>query len=214
MQIFAPVTFFKQTLSSFRTTGAVAPSSVFLAKAMVRSLPTGDACAADYKVLEVGPGTGPFSAAIAQRLKGRGELHLYEINSGFVAHLKRRIEKEPCFKAMGERVQLHEGNVLELQAPQRFDAIVSGLPFNNFTPDEVRSFLEHFRILLKHGGTLTFFEYFGMRPLQMPFVGREKRTRLNGIARVVNQFAREFQVDQQIVLLNVPPARARHMKFA
>jgi hypothetical protein len=30
---------------------------------------------------------------------------------------------------------------------------------------------------------------------------------------LVNQFARQFQIDQQIVLLNVPPARARHMKF-
>jgi phosphatidylethanolamine/phosphatidyl-N-methylethanolamine N-methyltransferase len=213
MALLTPVTFFRQTLSSFRTTGAVAPSSVFLAKAMVRSLPSSDACPANFKVLEVGPGTGPFSAAIAQRLNGRGELHLYEINADFVAHLKRRIGREDCFKRMAERIKLLEGNVMELDAPNSFDAIISGLPFNNFSVDEVRAFLERFRILLKPGGTLTFFEYVAVRPLQMPFVSRDKRTRLKGIARVVDEFAKSFQVDQQIVLCNIPPARARHMRF-
>jgi phospholipid N-methyltransferase len=213
MSIFAPVTFFRQTISSFRTTGAVAPSSAFLARAMVRSLPPGENCPDGFKVLEVGPGTGPFSAAIARRLKGRGELHLYEINAEFVAHLRGRIAVEPCFKAMSGRVQLFEGNVMELDAPKSFDAIVSGLPFNNFSVTEVRAFLERFQRLLKPGGTLTFFEYVAVRPLQMPFVGRDKRARLKGIAKVVDEFAKKFQVDQQIVLLNVPPARARHMRF-
>ncbi|HMX43797.1 MAG TPA: class I SAM-dependent methyltransferase, partial [Elusimicrobiota bacterium] len=49
------------------------------------------------------------------------------------------------FQTLGKRVKLVEGDILKLDQPQHFDAIVSGLPFNNFTPEEVKGFLEHFK---------------------------------------------------------------------
>src|SRR5579863_4677596 len=74
---FAPVTFIKQSFKAFHTTGAIAPSSPFAAKAMVRSLPRrAEDIPDDFKVLEVGAGTGPFSAVIAKRMKGRGHFHI------------------------------------------------------------------------------------------------------------------------------------------
>jgi phosphatidylethanolamine/phosphatidyl-N-methylethanolamine N-methyltransferase len=212
---FAPVTFIKQSLKAFHTTGAIAPSSSFAAKAMVRSLPRRCEDIPDnFKVLEVGAGTGPFSAVVASRMNGRGHFDIYEINPKFMDHLKARIDREHCFQAMRSRIQLHLGNVLDHHKPHTYDAILSGLPFNNFTPEEVRTFFEHFRKLAKPGGTLSFFEYVGVRPLQKPFVSKQRRTRVAQIAEVVDEFARAYQYDQDIVLVNMPPARIRHLRFS
>jgi phosphatidylethanolamine/phosphatidyl-N-methylethanolamine N-methyltransferase len=213
MAQFAPVTFLKQTISAFHTTGAIAPSSAFAAREMVRALPKKGSIPADFKVLEVGPGTGPFSAALASRMNGCGHLDIFEINASFVEHLQERIDREQCFQAMRSRIDLRLGNILDYKAPAKYDAILSGLPFNNFTPEDVRTFFEHFRALSKKGGTLTFFEYVGVRPLQKPFVSKERRTRVKQVAAVVHEFAEAYQYDQRIVLANMPPARVRHLRF-
>jgi phosphatidylethanolamine/phosphatidyl-N-methylethanolamine N-methyltransferase len=213
MAQFAPVTFLKQTLSAFHTTGAIAPSSAFAAREMVRALPPTASIPSDFNVLEVGPGTGPFSAELASRMNGRGQLDIFEINASFVEHLQERIDREPCFQPMRSRINLRLGDILEHKAPGKYDAILSGLPFNNFTPEDVRNFFEHFRSLSKKGGTLTFFEYVGVRPLQKPFVSKERRLRVKQVAAVVHEFADAYQYDQRIVLANMPPARVRHLRF-
>lgn len=209
----APITFFRQTLSSFRTTGALAPSSRFLAKAMVEALPPTDQIPEDYRVLEVGPGTGSFTTELAKRMGGHGHLELWEINPEFVARLQRRLDEEPRFRAQRSRIELIRGDVMQLPGRPTYDAIVSGLPFSNFTSEEVRGFLEHFRALLKPGGTLSYFEYAFMRRLQQPFCGQTRRTRLRGVARVVREFSRNYQINQRIVPINLPPARVRHLQF-
>jgi phospholipid N-methyltransferase len=209
----APITFFRQTLSSFRTTGALAPSSPFLAKAMVEALPPRDQISDDYRVLEVGPGTGAFTTELAKRMGGRGHLELWEINPKFVERLQKRIDEESKFRAQKPRIQLQRGDVRELPGEPTYDAIISGLPFSNFTSEEVREFLEHFRAMLKPGGTLSYFEYAFMRRLQQPFCGSTRRTRLRGVARVVREFSRNYQIDQRIVPINLPPARVRHLQF-
>lgn len=210
----AVFTFFRQTLGDFRTTGAVAPSSPFLARAMVRGLPQGQAVGDDFRVLEAGPGTGSFTEAIIARLGGRGQLDLYEVSAPFAEHLRRRIESDPLFAPMRGRIRLECADVRAAPARPPYDAVISGLPFNNFTGAEVAEVLGHFRRVLKPGGTLSFFEYLAIRRLQAPFVGAQRRRRLREVARVVHEFARLHQFAQDIALVNIPPARVRHMRLA
>lgn len=209
-----PASFIRQTLTSFNTTGAIAPSSRFLASVMIRMLPSEQEIPADYRVLEVGAGTGAFTLAIAKRLKNNGSLDVYEINAAFFAYLTTRAATEPTFSALGSRLRLHLGDILEHVPAQPYDAIISGLPFNNFSAALVEKFLKHFKTMLKPGGKLTFFEYVALRRLQQPFVSKAKRKRLQAIARVINEYAQKYQVNANIVLLNLPPARARHMVFS
>src|SRR5215471_18367200 len=57
--------FFRECRQHFHTTGAILPSSRFLARALVRPLfgprPT-------WRILEVGPGTGSVTREIAKRM--------------------------------------------------------------------------------------------------------------------------------------------------
>lgn len=214
MPLKSSVTFLRQAVGSFHTTGAVAPSSPFLAQAMVKQLPHPGTARDSYRVLEVGPGTGVFTAAIVKRLAGRGRLDLWEINPKFAALLHRRVHKDDCFKGMRNRIRIHEGDVRSLPLRPMYDAVLSGLPFNNFTSEEVLAFLERFRALLKPDGVLSFFEYLGVRRVQARFAPLERRRRLRGVGRTIKKFAREHQLRQDIVPLNLPPARVRHFRFA
>ena len=58
--------FFKQFRETFTTTGAVAPSSRFLARAMTAPLARRDG---PVRVLEIGPGTGAVTGKIVRLLR-------------------------------------------------------------------------------------------------------------------------------------------------
>lgn len=206
-----PITFIKQSIKNFRTTGAVAPSSTFLARGIAKNLP--HEINDEYHVLEVGPGTGSITTEIARRMDGRGHLDLYEISPAFCELLRQKVKHEAAFKNMQSRIAIHEGDVRALPPKPSFNAIVSGLPFSCFQPDEVQGFLEHFRALLKPGGALIWFEYVAIREIQSPFVGKTRREQLKGINAVTSKFIKAHQHTQQIIPLNLPPARIRHLKF-
>src|SRR5207302_359093 len=76
-----------------------------------------------------------------------------------------------------------------------YDFIVSGLPFNNFPVELVRDIFAGYQRLLKPDGTLSFFEYTLVRELKSPFVGRGERQRLSGVAEVVTEYIRKYQVN-------------------
>lgn len=210
----APITFIRQTIKDFKNTGSVAPSSPFLARAMVECLPARDKVPKGFRVLEVGPGTGPFTRQAAKRLSLNGHLDLYEISELFAEHLQRLVERDAALKRLRGRVKIYCADVREVPAKPVYDAVISGLPFNNFSPMEVREFLEHLSAVVKPGGTLTFFEYFAIRRLQAPFVSQHRRSNLRAIGKVVREFAKQHQFKQTIVPLNFLPARVRHLRFA
>jgi phospholipid N-methyltransferase len=207
----SPITFIKQSIRDFRTTGAIAPSSLFLARAIAKSLP--ENISDDFKVVEVGAGTGSITGELVKRMKNRGQLDLWEISPEFCKVLRARIGREPHLAAMKDRINICEGDIRSHKPGQVYDAVVSGLPFNCFQPEEVRGFIEHFRSLLKPQGTLTWFEYVAIRKIQSPFVSKARRAQLKGINDVTSGFIRDHQFKQQIIPINFPPARVRQLKF-
>jgi phospholipid N-methyltransferase len=95
-----------------------------------------------------------------------------------------------------------------------YDFIISGLPLNNFSSGDVRSILASFRRLVRPEGLLSYFEYTLVRQVKSPFVGRRERRRLFRVGRLLGRFVHDHQVRREIVLLNVPPATVRHLRFA
>src|SRR5260370_36722736 len=202
--------FIRVCRSHFSTTGAVLPSSPFLANALVSALarPRGPA-----RILEVGPGTGPVPQATARHLQGGDTLEAVEINEHFVRLLEERIRNDPAFAARREQIRVIHAPLADVAGEGVYDYIVSGLPFNNFPVELVRDIFAGYRRLLKPDGTLSFFEYTLIRELKSPFVGRSERQPLNGVAEIVNEYVRKYQVRCQRIYINVPPATARHFRM-
>jgi len=200
--------FFRETRRHFSKTGALLPSSRFLARALVSELrkPRGP-----YHILEVGPGTGSVTREILRQLQPDDRLDAVEVNGRFVDLLQRRFDKEWLFHYHRDQVHIIHCAVEELPGEGIYDYIVSGLPINNFPVAQVRQIFQAYRRLLKPGGMLTYYEYVLIRQLKTPFVNRRERRRLFRVGRVVGGFNRDYQVRGQKVLINMPPAIVRHL---
>jgi len=202
--------FFRAFRRNFHTTGAILPSSRFLARALASDLkgPRGPA-----RILEVGPGTGAVTREIVRLLQDDDRLDAVEINPSFVEHLRKRFQEEALFRNRLDQIELIEGPVEELLGTAVYDFIISGLPLNNFPVSQVRMIFRTFNRLLKPGGTLSYYEYAFVRQLKTPFVGREERRRLLKVGRVVQRYIRNYQIGRKRILINVPPATVRRLRF-
>jgi phospholipid N-methyltransferase len=191
-----------------RITGALLPSSRFLARALVSELRKSRPSAS---ILEVGPGTGSVTQEIVRYLTPNDRLDLVEINPRFVSLLEARYQREWVKLCAADRFRVISSAVEKLPGDRQYDYIVSCLPLNNFPVAQVREIFRAFARLLKPGGTLTYFEYVFVRQLKTPFVNRHERWRLGGVGRVVGGYIRSYQVKRQPILINVPPAIVRHL---
>ncbi len=204
------VAFIREFRRQFRTTGAILPSSRFLARALVYHLRQPRPAA---RILEVGPGTGSVTRAIARNMMLDDRLDAVEINERFVTHLERRVAEDRVFSHCRDQVQIIHAAVEDLVGDSVYDYIVSGLPLNNFSVHQVRDIFASFSRLLKPGGVVTFYEYQFVRLIKTPFVGRLERRRLARVGRVMRQYVRDFQVRRERVFINVPPAMVRHLQL-
>ena len=80
--------FLTEALRDFRHTGSVWPSSPVLAKAMTSSIARIEG---PRRVLEVGPGTGPFTKAILRKLRAGDQFDMVEINESFCRKLEKSL---------------------------------------------------------------------------------------------------------------------------
>jgi len=203
------MTFFGQAIRNYRITGAVMPSSPVLAKAMTRSLRHD---ARPKRLLEVGPGTGPFTKFMLQALRDGDELHIVEINPAFAQRLERTLLQPFRSEHRRIKVMLYCQPIETASIKGKFDYIVCGLPFNNFPPVEVRSIFRRLLELLKPGGELAYFEYAGVRMMKGSLTGEAGRRKLKRIGLVNKVLRRRHQGRRQLILGNMPPAVAVRLK--
>lgn len=201
--------FLRQYRRRFDTTGAIAPSSRFLARALARPLAGHPGPA---RVLEVGPGTGAVTRRIVELIKPGGRLDLVELNESFVDVLNRRFAAEPRFQNVADRAQVHQCPIQEFRSDKPYDFVICGLPFNNFPPTLVREIFDRMFQLLAPGGVLSYFEYMYMRPLRRLVSGADGRRRLSELEVVLQQHLGSRRFARDWVFLNLPPAWVQHLR--
>jgi phospholipid N-methyltransferase len=170
-----------------RRTGAVLPSSRFLARALAKDL----AVQPGDLVLEYGPGTGPLTAVLQQRLPPGVQYLGIERDPGFHELLARRFPELPFELGSVEDV----GAILAARGLPRPRVILSGLPFASLpAPVQDRIVRGVVDVLLPHGEFRTF-QY--VHAYGMPAARRFRRV----MAGLFPRFRRFGPV-----LCNVPPA--------
>ena len=181
------VLLFSRFLRSPRTVGAVTASSRALAVAMVDGLDLDR----PGHVVELGPGTGVFTAAIAERLGKDTRFLAIDIDPAFVQQVRKRWPAIECVCASAERLD-------ELVAAREMfpvDHIVSGLPFVSLPPPMTRQILETVASVLRPGGTFTTFQYLHGYGLPQAGSFRRAMTSRMGVEPIT-----------RLVVRNVPPA--------
>ncbi|MDQ2065059.1 methyltransferase domain-containing protein [Xinfangfangia sp. CPCC 101601] len=142
--------FRRRLLKNPRQVSAVAPSSQTLARAMTLGLGPQSG-----PVVEFGPGTGRFTAAILARGVPPENLTLFELDEEFVAHLRQKFPG----------VTVHQAPAQEAARliTQQVGVVISGLPLLSM-PEPVRQGIvaAAFEILAPRGRYLQF--TYGNRP--------------------------------------------------
>lgn len=169
--------FLRQLVSRPVEISAIAPSSRYLAKAMAKELgpQTG-------KVVEFGPGTGRLTQGILNAGVAPQDLSLYEMNTGFISHLRAKFPGVTVHHAPAQSCVEHESDV---------GAVISGLPLLSM-PVALRAEIvaAAFKIL-RPGGIYVQFTY-GPRPAMSD-------AEIDALGLVWKKTA--------YVALNLPPAR-------
>ncbi|MGC0418195.1 class I SAM-dependent methyltransferase [Embleya sp. AB8] len=192
-------TFLREAARDLRTVGAVAPSGRALARLLTD--PVDERGAQPLRVLEAGAGTGSVTRVLLPRLSPGSRLDLVEANPRFAARL--------CgfTHVHGGRVRVHHTFVEEFDTDHRYDVIVSGLPFTNFTPDRVERILDRYLDLLAPGGVLTYFAYPGTRHARALIASRTEARRHRAVEDVLANHRRRHATSCRIVWPNLPPAK-------
>jgi phospholipid N-methyltransferase len=203
------IEFLRQYRKRFTTTGSIAPSSRWLARAMTGPLRDRNGA---RRILEIGPGTGAVTRRIVRLMGPEDRLDLVELNETFAGILRRRFETDPAWRAVGDRSRLHECAIQDYQADGTYDIIISGLPINNFEVELVRDVFDAYFRLLAPGGVLSYFEYMYMRPMRKLVSGGETRERLNGLEALLKPVLAGHRLRTSWVFVNLPPAWVQHLQ--
>ncbi|MET8699521.1 class I SAM-dependent methyltransferase [Kitasatospora sp. NPDC004723] len=221
--------FLSEALRTFRLTGAVAPSGADLVNALV--VPATSRPDRPISVLEVGAGTGAVTRRLVRVLRAGDRLHAVESNPRFVQRLRADPELARRGQELGLRVSecrvqdLPEARAAEADtghdgggglgawpAAERYDVIVSGLPFTNFEPVEVQRILDLYLRLLVPGGELTYFSYLGTSAARLLTSGPRRGAKHRAVVRLLRRFEAEYGLGSRTAWRNVPPARAHLLR--
>lgn len=185
--------FFGQFLRAPATVGAFAPSSRRLAASVCTPVPE----RGEPTVVELGPGTGPFTEEIQRRLGGRGHHLAVELNASMADLLTRRF---PAVDVVhGDAADLT--SLLTDRGLGRADVVVSGLPWAAFPAAVQRRLLGAVCAAMSPAAAFTTFSYVHAIPL-----GSARRFR----ALLAERF--EEVVPSRTVWRNAPPAFVFHAR--
>jgi phospholipid N-methyltransferase len=169
------------------TVGAIAASSVFLAREMVQGF--------DWQrirtVVEYGPGTGAFTGEILAQLQPGARYAAIEINPQFAQHLRAKYPGVAIH-------QISAVDVASVCAQEGFaslDAIVCGLPWASFSDPLQTAILDAAIAMLEPDGQFATFAY--LQGMLLPG-GSRMRSRLRRCFASVES--------SRVVWRNLPPA--------
>ena len=202
--------FLTQFLRNYETTGSIIPSGRVLATALSRHVGQGPV---PQRILEAGPGTGAVTSCIVERMRHDDQLWMVELNPIFAAHLRTAFKERPTFRAVADRCHIVEGSVQALGKDGQFDLVVSGLPLNNFSAEDVRIILDAYSRLLKPTGILSFFQYIFIRSAKMMVSTGSERDRLRGVGAAIETVLGQREFAREWIWPNVPPAWVHHIRF-
>jgi len=188
--------FFVRFLKEPNSVGALFPSSKALAREIVREIP--EKSDQRIRILEIGPGTGAFTKEIVKRMGENATLDLVEFDGNFVKVLQRKHSK-------ASNVTVYHQSILEYSQEEKYDYIISGLPFNSFSVEKVKDVFEKFRELSVEGAKISYFEYPSCSRITNIF---SKRTRQ--ISEEKERFFESHGTSTRTIWGNLPPARVRY----
>ena len=185
------VDFLKNFVAKPQQIGAFVQSSPKLCELMVDSINWDRVRIA----VEVGPGYGPVTERILSRTSPETDLFAVEINPDFARGFSRKFPQVPVYEESVENIEA----IVRRHGVEGVDAIVSGLPWANFSEQQQDALLEAMLNVMNPSAEFVTFAY--LHGLMLP-TGRRFRNKLESLFSHVRR--------SESIWLNTPPACYYH----
>ncbi len=185
------IKFLKQTITNYKTTGAIAASSKQLCQLLVDTPKTKEADV----IVEFGPGTGVVSEIVLETMKKDALFFAIEFNPVFVEESLKRCPNLIIYQDDA----LNLPKYLKLHEKTHCDVILSGLPWSLFEDKLQNDILQTIHDSLKPGGEFLTFAY--IHATMLPG-GKRFRKKIESLFSSVKK--------TKIIWKNAPPAFVYH----
>ena len=146
------ISFFKEAVKSYKTSGTLIPSSRFLANKMLDKI--------DFSksqiIIELGPGNGAITKSILEKLNPKSQLICFEINDTFYKILKEY--KNPQLIVLSKSAE-NIRKELDKLGFKEVDVIISSLPLTIIPKKTSNNILNNSYICLKKNGLFIQYQY-------------------------------------------------------
>lgn len=179
--------FIKHFIQDIQSTGAIAPSSRFLARDIARILKTNSPVddGRPLNILEIGPGTGSLTHHIIKQMDVGDHLDIVEINGKFYDHINRKYGHI-------QQVNTHHTDFLNFHTDIVYDYIFSSLPYESLPSSKSRSIWKKKLSLCRVGSYISYYKYLNFNHFRCKF---EK------------ELVTRYCQNQKLVFRNIPPAK-------
>lgn len=169
-----------------RKTGAIAPSSKYLARDFTRVLfrRYHENRESPIRVLEIGPGTGSLTRLIIPALRPGDHFDIVELNYDFYRMIQWKYRHV-------ENVSTHHANILDFKPGEPYDFIFSSLPYEGIPRTVSKEIWQKKLQMCKSGSYITYYKYINIKRFRCKF---EKE--------IVSRYC----CREKLVLRNLPPA--------
>ena len=178
--------FFIQFIKELKKTGAIAPSSKFLARDLVEQLQADlrySKCP-PLNILELGPGTGPLTKEIIKLMRPVDHFDLVEVQRNFYEIIFKKFN--------GKNISVHFGDILNFEPDRSYDYIFSSLPYENMPQHINQKIWEKKLSLCASKAYISYFKYVKFKNFKYDFE---------------QEVVKEFGHEKKFVLRNIPPAK-------
>lgn len=199
--------------------GSICPSSKYLVNVIVMHALPADKNKDERgrHILEVGPGTGPITEKIVEKLELNDRLDLVEFDPTFAELLIKRYQNDT-------RIHVHTGCFIEWakkrqtnKAAARYDVVISGLPLNIFSVKQAKESLDALKAVTSLEGSITYFEYPEIAKIKKLFLlmicAKDAYKKAEQIENAKKNFCIGFKCSTERVCMNPPPARVVHIQL-
>lgn len=178
--------FLTRVIKDLKKTGAIAPSSKFLAQDIVKQLETrlNSYNCAPLNILELGAGTGSLTKEITKLLRPADRLDIVEIQKSFFEIVRK--------KFTGANVHVHCADILNFNPSIQYDYIFSSLPYENMPAVIIKKIWEKKLSLCAPHSYICYYKYINFNSFKSNF--EEKMVKRYGL-------------NKKTVLRNLPPAK-------
>jgi phosphatidylethanolamine/phosphatidyl-N-methylethanolamine N-methyltransferase len=196
-------TIYKAYQKNPRRVGEVVPCSSRVAKKLTELIRP------EYspkRILEVGAGSGAMTSKIITKMNENDHLDLVEIEPILCDVLKEKFGHV-------KNVSIHCTDFLQWHPKDKYDYVISTLPFNSFPHDLVQKLIDHLIDVSKDGANLSFVELKWLSSFRKIAMNKAEKEKFQKTLDTAGNFYKKYALYDTNVYMNFPPIIIYHLKI-